>query len=120
MKKILLIPIIAFLGLLLIGTSSFLKGKGESFIYLAEKIDKNCKLYNSDCSFIYSILGELHNVGSGIKRKTISKDTLPIVRIYMNDGSISKLDDKRNSVLSKLRPIHISEDDDWVKAKIQI
>jgi len=118
MNKFLSAFLIAIIGMSCLLISTGLKGKGDVIIHYVEEFSNQCKSLPLLCDASSSILKELHNSGAGIKRKSITKDELPIVRIYMNDGAVGKLDSKRKSVLSKPRPIHIAEDDDWVKATI--
>ena len=107
MKKNLLSLFIIVMGFSLLGFSSFLKNHGDGIVFWTAKINEHCAVFSKKCTALDSILNELNNGGLGAKRQALSKDELPIVRIYMSDGSVRKLDDKRNSVLAKLRPIHI-------------
>ena len=120
MKKIHSVLLILIMGVSFLLLSSYLKNKGDGVVRYVSDLSETCDGLHSKCNVIGSIFRELHNSGIGIKRQSISKDDLPIVRIYMNDGAIEKLDSKRVSVLTKLRPIHIAEDNDWVKATILV
>lgn len=108
------------MGLSCVLISAGLKSKGDGIVHYVEQFGDRCKSIPLLCDASASILKELHNSGTGIKRQSITRDELPIVRIYMNDGAVGKLENKRKSVLSKPRPIHIAEDDDWVKATILV
>ena len=120
MKKIISAFLIVLMAASLLLISAGLKGKGDGIVGYVEKFDAACGGAPLICDASASVLKELHNSGAGIKRAALSKDELPVVRIYMDDGSVEKLDAKRKSVLSKLRPIHIAENDDWVKATIVV
>ena len=118
MKKNLLSLFIIVMGFSLLGFSSFLKNHGDGIVFWTAKINEHCAVFSKKCTALDSILNELNNGGLGAKRQALSKDELPIVRIYMSDGSVRKLDDKRNSVLAKRRPIHIAAGADWVKGTV--
>ena len=55
---------------------------------------------------------------SYLDRSNIPINELPILRIYMTDGAIGKLRNKRNEVLSLRTPLLTTSDDDWVSARI--
>lgn len=120
MRKNLAVLFIIITGLIFLIFSSYLKNHGDRVVSWAADIEQECSNLSLDCRGVYSVLHELHNSGAGAKRKSISKNELPVIRIYMSDGAIEKLDKKRHSVLSKLRPIHIAKDRDWVKATILV
>ncbi len=120
MKKHFMTLAVILLGFLFLAVSVFLKDNGNILISWTGKVEQKCASLDKKCSGLVSILNELHNGGSGINRLALSKDKLPIVRIYMSDGAVQKVDDKRNSVLSMRRPIHLAEDKDWVKATIMV
>ncbi len=120
MKKNLLSLLIVMIGFFFLAFSAYLKNHGDSIVSWTAKIDEHCTIFTKRCSGLDTMLNELNNSGIGAKRQAISKDELPIVRIYMSDGSVKKLNDKRNSVLSKRRPIHIAQNRDWVKATVLV
>lgn len=120
MKKFFAVLVVILAGASFLGLSAYLKGRGNAITSVVEKIDNKCTNLGLNCQPMSSIFNELHNSGEGIKRSSISKDKLPVVRIYMSDGAVEKLDGKRKSVLAKPRPIHIAEDKDWVKATVLI
>ena len=120
MRKIYSALLILFMGIFFLATSASLKNKEDGIVRHISSLNKECEGFSLKCKTIASILRELYNSSIGVKRQSISKDDLPIVRIYMNDGAIEKLNSKRVSVLAKLRPIHIAKNDDWVKATILV
>jgi len=58
------------------------------------------------------------NLSYPIRRSRIPTSEFPILRIYMTDGAIAKLQTKRKITLSKMNPILLSSDNDWVRAII--
>lgn len=70
------------------------------------------------CKIIGPIIRDAQTITHGVNRLDVSKDQLPVLRIYMTDGSIGKLEAKRRSVLALPVPIHISEKQDWVKGTV--
>ena len=67
---------------------------------------------------MYEISDNLNEVLYKMRRSSIPKSELPVLRIYMTDGAIGKLRKKRDEALSQPFPILITRDDDWVSATI--
>lgn len=53
-----------------------------------------------------------------IRRSGTSKSELPVLRIFMTDGALRELVEKRNRILAENSPILLATDDDWVDATI--
>jgi len=81
-------------------------------------LSKKCALDKKFCVALLSPLKALSDTAFEIKRKQLSLERLPILRIYMSDGALKKLQDKRTSTLVGKLPILLNEDDDWVKATL--
>ena len=85
-------------------------------------LSKKCTLEQKYCIALLSPLKALSDTAFEIKRKQLTLQQLPILRIYMSDGALKKLQDKRTSTLAIARPgklpILLTEDDDWVKATL--
>ncbi len=69
-------------------------------------------------SFIVNLFRDMDSLSFDIKREKISKQELPVLEIYMSNGALKKIEQKRIETLNKKRPILITSDDDWVKATI--
>ena len=80
----------------------------------------DCTAETLSCKIMASVYKDAVDITHGLNRQGVDKADLPIVRIYMDEGAIAKLDAKRKSVLDKTRPIHISESEDWVKATVLV
>ena len=110
---------VAALGLGFIGLSGHLKQKHDVIRQSVSQIAENCADEVS-CALAAPVLRDMYNSAEALRRQQISRDELPVVRIYMNDGALEKLSEKRASTLAKPRPIHISGTDDWVKATVLV
>jgi len=117
MKKLIASLLILALGLGLIWSSKAIKQNPEKITTGIAALKGNCTPYTRRCRLIAPIVTEAQTVSYGLKRENFSKDELPIIRVYMSDGAIAKLQDKRRSVFDKQQPIHISNKEDWVKGE---
>jgi len=80
----------------------------------------NCAPNSLRCNLLAPIIKDANNVTHGLNRAHMSKDDLPIIRVYLSDGAVAKIANKRKSVLAMPKGIHISNKDDWVKAEILV
>ena len=78
----------------------------------------DARMRASDVNSLRTIRKDIAVFRYEIRRSSIDKNDLPVVRIYMSDGAVAKLNEKRNAVLAKERPIHISDRKDWVRARV--
>lgn len=115
MKKIFAFIFISALGVGLIGLSGHLKSSNHDIHQHVAELASNCT-DEIGCALAAPLLREVYNSAEALRRQQFSRDELPIIRIYMNDGAIEQLSEKRAGVLAKTRPIHIAGPDDWVKA----
>lgn len=111
--------IFALLLALLLGASALFVYKHPEELrnhYLS--LSKNCTFDKQYCIALLSPIKILSDTAFEIRRKQIPLEKLPILRIYMSDGALQKLQDKRTSTLVGKVPVLLSEDDDWVKATL--
>ena len=118
MKRKYIILFVISLGVLLIALSKFSKNHDTDLINFVGSVWEKCERPSLLCKGSASILKDIYNSAKGAGRSSISKDEMPVIRIYMTEGAVSKVDHKRKSVLAKKRPILISDKQDWVKATI--
>ena len=111
--------ITAFIFALLLGASTlFVYKHPETLRNYYFSLSQSCTLEKEYCITLLSPLKVLSDTAFEIKRKNIPLEKLPILRIYMSDGALKKLQDKKIKTLSTKKPILLSEDDDWVKATL--
>ena len=120
MRKFIASLLILSLGFALIWASKVIKQNPDKIQNAVVSIKGNCKPYEFRCKLVAPIVAQTETVSYGLKRKDLNKDDLPIMRVYMSDGAIAKLQAKRMSVLEKPRPIHISLKNDWVSAEVKV
>jgi hypothetical protein len=118
MRKYIAVLLIFTLGLGMILLSGGIKNNPEKISEGVASLKNDCVPGSPRCRFVAPMVTEAETITYALKRKSISKDELPIMRVYMSDGSIGKLQDKRRSVLSKPQPIHISHKEDWVSGEV--
>jgi len=70
------------------------------------------------CAALSVVIKPFYDFTYDLKRKKFSKQELPLIKIYLSDGAINKLNNKRKSTLAENIPILLSEEGDWVNAKI--
>ncbi len=116
-KYIAYIFIIALSALLLLGSKG-LKKNQDVVLGLVEVLKGNCIHGSLRCKIMGPIIRDAETITYGVNRLDVSKDDLPVMRIYMTDGAIGKLEKKRQSVLAMPVPILFSEKPDWVKGTI--
>lgn len=111
--------IIALMFALLLGASTlFVYKNPETLRNYYFSLSQSCTLEREYCITLLSPLKALSDTAFEIKRKNISLEKLPILRIYMSDGALRKLQDKKLATLAYTLPILLTEDDDWVKATL--
>ncbi len=99
---------------------------GSIFLYQnAETINKNLSLFLSKkelplplSSFLSDLLKGVNSIHFDIERKKVDKKELPILEIFLSNGSLRKIEKKREETINKKRPILITSKKDWVKATI--
>ena len=106
---------ICFLGIGLIAATYFARG----FFQTAE-IPALCNSEHVACVALRDSLRPLTDAAFTVKRTKFSKSELPILDIYMNNGALAKLKQKREETLNKpgVRQVLTKSKDDWVKAKV--
>ena len=109
---------VVIVSVLLLGSSALLYQNADSVNKLQAYIKTNCTLSERICLSIQNALRPLSNLSFEIQRQQISKETLPSIRLYMSDGALQQIDEKRNATLGKPVPILFTGADDWVNAKL--
>lgn len=72
------------------------------------------------CVLANDILKDVTGLHFDLKRSQFDKKSLPIINLYLSDGALDKIDQKRRAALAKPGQILIGEDDDWVKGSIVV
>ena len=106
------------LALLLVASTLYFYKHPETLRNYYLSLSESCTLEKEYCITLLSPLKALSDTAFEIKRKNTSLERLPILRIYMSDGALKKLQDKKLATLAYKVPILLSEDDDWVKATL--
>ena len=114
MKRFAAILTVLLTAVVFLTGSQLLKNQLSSAQIGPSSISEHCDSERLRCKAFASIFKDIDNLKYDLKRRSIDKSDLPVLRIYMSDGAINKIDQKRKSVLNMRRPIHISEDGDWV------
>lgn len=110
---------IALLLALVLGASTFYVYKHpDALRHHYHTLSKKCSLEKNFCVALLSPLKILSDTAFEIKRKKLTLEQLPILRIYMSDGALKKLQDKRTATLVGKKPVLLAKDDDWVKATV--
>ncbi|MFT4520738.1 MAG: hypothetical protein ACI9JM_003144 [Halioglobus sp.] len=78
----------------------------------------NCSNDDTTCLLLGDVVRDLSSLEYDLKRQQFDKQQLPILHIYLTDGSLEKLYLKRQITLDKPGRILLGEDDDWVKASL--
>lgn len=81
------------------------------------KISK-CDSQDLVCVLFGDMMREVTALQWDLKRERFDKQTLPVLQIYLTDGALQKLYEKRRMTLDKPGQILIGEDDDWVSASV--
>ncbi|MCF6220266.1 MAG: hypothetical protein L3J65_04060 [Robiginitomaculum sp.] len=120
MKKYLsYIFIIALSALFLLGSKG-IKQNPDTVLGFVQILKGNCTHGSLRCKIMNPIIRDAETITHGVNRLSVSKDQLPVVRIYMTDGAVGKLEAKRRSVLAMPVPIHFSKKSDWVKGTVVV
>lgn len=77
-----------------------------------------CETDDLACILFGDMIREVTALQWDLKREPFDKKTLPILQIYLTDGALQKLYDKRRATLDKPGQILLGEDDDWVSASV--
>lgn len=111
---------IVVLSALFLLASKGLKQKPDVVLGFVEIIKGNCVNGSLRCKIMNPIIRDAETITHGVNRLAVSKDQLPVLRIYMTDGAIQKLENKRQSVLAMPVPIHFAQKQDWVKGTAMV
>ena len=120
MKNIISACLILATAIVLIVGSAKLKENPDLVAFAGKSLKGGCYPGDFRCSMVQPFVKEADSITYGIKRGAISRDELPILKVYMSDGAIGKLQSKRKSVLALTRPINISSKNDWVNGEALI
>jgi hypothetical protein len=106
---------ILLLGIGLIAATYLARG-----FFQNDQIPTLCTSEHVACIALRDSLRPLTDAAFTVKRTKFSKGELPILDIYMSNGALAKLKDKREETLGKpgVRQVLTKSKDDWVKAKI--
>ncbi|WP_279250366.1 CotH kinase family protein [Candidatus Marimicrobium litorale] len=77
-----------------------------------------CPRENPLCIVVEDMARDASNVHYDLQRQMFDKKTLPVMKIYLTNGALDKLYQKRRQTLNKPGQILIKDDNDWVKASI--
>ena len=85
-----------------------------------DQIPALCTSEHVACIALRDSLRPLTDAAFTVKRTKFSKSELPILDIYMSNGALAKLKNKREETLGKpgVRQVLTKSKDDWVKAKV--
>ena len=119
-RKIVAIGLIIAMAIFLIAVPKEIVRRPDAIFEFTESLDAGCHSKDLRCKFLGSIAGELETAAYGVKRQSISKDDLPMIKLYVDDGSLAKLDAKREAVLALATPVHFTDSRDWVKGKARV
>ena len=117
-KQTIVVLTVALVSVLLIGSSSLLYNNAATVNNLQSYIKTNCKMSEEICLSIQNALRPLLTLSFEINNQKISKETLPSIHLYLSDGALKQIDDKRNVTLAKTTPILFTDTDDWVKGQL--
>jgi hypothetical protein len=120
MKKYFAYIFIITLSALFLLASKGVRQNPDIVLSFVETLKGNCVHGSLRCRIMGPIIRDAETITHGINRLDVSKDQLPVVRIYMTDGAIGKLEAKRQNVLAMPVPIHFSEKRDWVKGTVMV
>jgi|GEM_PF-3705750 len=113
------IAIAALGGLVLLAVSYFANAQR-----LANSAEGNefgfCKSEDSLCAYLTAPLRPVLNQTIRQARSQTNSDRVPVLKLYMTDGSIKKLNDKRAETIAEDRAILFSGPDDWVRADLVV
>ena len=97
MKNYISTLFILILAALFMWASTAIKRQPDSVLGFVEILKGKCAQGSLRCKVIAPIVKDAETITHGINRLDVSKDQLPVMRIYMTDGSIGKLEAKRRS-----------------------
>lgn len=107
-----------FVAILLGASTLFVYRHPETLRNYYFSLSNSCTLEKQYCIALLSPIKILSETSFEIRRKRTPLEKLPILRIYISDGALKKLQHKRLSTLKEKRQILLSEPDDWVKATL--
>lgn len=119
MKKQYLISLgIVIFAVLLSAGIPWLQKSAPLFQQWQTRLTENCIMPTAMCISAQNSIRQLTSLEFDLQRQQTSKENIPRLHIYLSDGALQKIEDKRNDTLAKTRPILLLEDDDWVKAEV--
>lgn len=118
MCRILIRCLALILGLL---SAGLLIEKNVDFIASAYSgLENRCPFSEKTCSSILTPIHPIAELRFDMRRRVIPLHDLPILRISMSGGALEKLLAKRDEAWARYSPIHFTEEDDEVKAVVEI
>ncbi len=118
MKNYISTLLVILLAAFFILASTSIKKHPNSVFLLVKTLKGNCVHGSLRCTIVAPITRDAETVSHGINRLEVSKNQLPVMRIYMTDGAINKIEEKRKYVLGMRVPIHFTNKQDWVKGSV--
>ena len=79
-----------------------------------------CKSEDSLCAYLTAPLRPILDQTIRQARSQTNADRVPVLKMYMTDGSIKKLNDKRVETVLENRAILLSGPDDWVRTDLVV
>ncbi len=112
-----IVPVLAAMGLLV---ATFYLSENPGTLRTAYTGLTNCDSTEALCTSWKDALRGLGDASYDIARSHLAKEELPLLRIFMPDAALAKLDAKRKETLSRpgKKKILLTEPNDWVKATV--
>ena len=79
-----------------------------------------CRSEDSLCAYLTAPLRPILNQTIRQARSQTNSDRVPVLKLYMTDGSIKKLNDKRATTIAEDRAILFTGPDDWVRTDLVV
>jgi len=113
------VAIAALGGLVLLAVSYFANAER-----LASSAEGNefgfCETEDSLCAYLTAPIRPILNQTIRQARSQTNSDRVPVLKLYMTDGSIKKLNDKRAETIAEDRAILFSGSEDWVRTDLVV
>jgi len=110
--------VILFIIVGLLATGNYLYKNTDKVNELNTYIASNCTISEDFCLSLQNALRPLLILDYEVKTQKISKEVVPSIHIYLSDGALHKISEKRIHTLEKPTPILLTNKDDWVKGKL--
>ncbi len=88
------------------------------FLYPAIVPEPECDDDALSCVLANDVMRDVAALAYDLKRARFDRRELPLLSIYLSDGALDKLDQKRRETLAKPGQIMMTEESDWVDASV--